>query len=75
MPLNAGGRNQRFTTVLVPVEAQVKQLSGVPAGYTIAAHLTIGWPAGAAPTRLHRRPMEEFATVDSFAGPPLREDR
>jgi nitroreductase len=68
------GLGTALTTVLVPMEAQVKQLLGIPAGYTVAAHLTIGWPAGAAPTRLRRRPVEEFATVDSFAGPPLRED-
>lgn len=66
------GLGTALTTVLVPMETQVKQLLGIPDGYTIAAHLTIGWPADALPTRLRRKPVEEFATVDSFVGAPLR---
>jgi hypothetical protein len=27
------------------------------------------------PTRLRRRPVEEFATIDRFDGPPLTVDR
>ena len=61
-----------LTTVLVPMQTQVKQLLGIPDGYTIAAHLTIGWPADTLPTRLRRKPVEEFTSVNGFDGAPLR---
>ena len=61
-----------LTTVLVTVEAKVKELLKVPPGYLIAAHMTVGWPARALPTRLRRRSVDEFTTVDSFDGEPLR---
>jgi nitroreductase len=66
------GLGSALTTVLVPVQAEVKALLGIPDGYLIAAHLTVGWPAGRLPTRLDRNPVEEFANLERFAGPPLR---
>ncbi len=54
--------------MLVAVEAEVKQLLRVPDGVAIAAHLGVGWPAGTLPTRLTRRRVADFATVDSFDG-------
>jgi hypothetical protein len=61
-----------LTTVLVPVQAEVEALLGIPDGYLIAAHLTVGWPAQKLPTHLDRNPVGDFATVDRFAGPPVR---
>jgi nitroreductase len=68
------GLGTTLTTVLVPVEAKVKELLSIPSGYFVAAHMTVGWPASPQPTRLSRRPVEQFATVDSFGGAPLRSD-
>lgn len=58
--------------MLIPVEAEVKQLLDIPDDYAIAAFLGIGWPARPFPTRLRRRPVEDFATVDRFGGEPFR---
>jgi nitroreductase len=65
------GLGSALTTVLVPVEAEVRALLGIPDGYPVAAHLTVGWPAGERPTRLRRNSVEDFATLERFAGPPL----
>jgi nitroreductase len=65
------GLGSALTTVLVAVQAEVKALLGIPDGYLIAAHLTVGWPAQTLPTRLDRNPVEDFATLERFAGPPL----
>jgi nitroreductase len=65
------GMGSALTTVLVPVEAQVRQLLRIPEGYTIAAHLALGWPAVPLPTRLKRAPVSQFATLDTFTGLPL----
>ncbi len=35
-----------LSTVLVPVEAEVKQVLRIPDGVAMAAHLGVGWPAG-----------------------------
>ncbi len=70
--LRAVGLGTTLTTVLIPVEAAAKELLGVPDGHLIAAHLGVGWPAGALPTRLTRRPVADFATVDAFDGKPFR---
>lgn len=66
------GLGTTLSTVLVPVEAEVKQLLDVPDDYAIAAFLGVGWPARPLPTRLARRPVEDFATVDRFGGEPFR---
>ncbi len=79
--LRAAGLGTTLSTVLVPVEAEVKQLLRIPDGVALAAHLGVGWPAGPLPTRLTRRPVADFTTVDSFdgeafqPGPDLRLER
>ena len=64
------GLGTTLTTVLVTVEADVRAMLGVPDGWHLAAHLAIGWPAGPACTRLRRKPVEHFATIGRFDGPP-----
>jgi nitroreductase len=70
-----GLRAERLGTVLTagltPVEVQARAVLHVPEGYSMAAHLGVGWPARALPTRLRRHAVEEFATLDRFDGPPL----
>jgi nitroreductase len=73
--LRAAGLGTTLSTVLVPVEAEVKQLLRVPDGVAIAAHLGVGWPAGPLPTRLTRRPVADFATVDAFDGEAFQPGR
>jgi len=70
--IRAEGLGTTLTTVLVPVEDEVKQLLRIPDGYSVAAHLGVGWPEQPPPARLSRFPVEEFTTVDSFDGNPLR---
>jgi nitroreductase len=57
-----------MTTALARQEPAVKELLGVPDGYALAGLLALGHPAHQV-TRLRRAPVEEFTTVDHFAGP------
>jgi nitroreductase len=66
--IRAEGLGTTMTTVLVPVEDEVKRLLRVPGGYHVAAHLGVGWPERPLPTRLSRHRVEDFATVNYFAG-------
>jgi nitroreductase len=67
--IRAEGLGATLTTVLVPVEDQVRDLLRIPEGYRVAAHLGVGWPKGPLPATLSRRPVEEFSTADYFDGP------
>lgn len=66
--LRAEGLGTTLTAGLTPVEAEARELLRVPTGFAIAAHLGVGWPARHLPTRLKRRPVDEFATLDHFDG-------
>jgi nitroreductase len=59
-----------MTTVLVREEAAAKELLGIPDTVALAGVLALGRPVRQ-PTRLRRRPVGSFATVDRFDGPPL----
>jgi nitroreductase len=59
-----------LTTMVVRDERAVTELLGVPDTHTVAGLLALGHPVHR-PTRLRRAPVEEFATVDRFDGPPL----
>ncbi|HYW24154.1 MAG TPA: nitroreductase family protein [Terriglobales bacterium] len=72
LALRAEGLGTTLSTVLVPEEAAVADLLHIPAEFALAAHLGVGWPAEPHPTRLLRRPVEDFATLDRFDGEPLR---
>jgi nitroreductase len=73
--LRGEGLGTTLSTVLVPVEAEVRELLDIPDEYAIAAILGVGWPAQPLPTRLRRRPVEAFVTVDRFGGEPLAAPR
>ena len=47
----------------------MKELLGVPADLSTAAFIVAGYPAKAFPTKLHRRPVEDIAFLDSFDRP------
>lgn len=59
-----------LTTMLVQRESEVLDLLGVPEQFALAAVIALGHPVRQ-PRRLRRAAVEEFVTVDRFAGPPL----
>lgn len=59
-----------MTTVLARQEPAVKEALGIPDGYAVAAMLALGHPKKVV-TKLRRRTVEEFTTVDRFDGVPF----
>jgi nitroreductase len=59
-----------ITTMPVYKEDEVKQLLGVPDTHAVAAVLALGVPKHEL-SKLTRKPVDDFATVDRFDGPPL----
>ena len=59
-----------ITTMPVYKEDEVKRLLGVPDTHAVAAVLALGVPKHEF-SRLTRKPVDEFATVDRFDGPSL----
>ena len=70
--LRAEGLGAAMTTLLVPAEAEVKPLLGIPEDVALAAHIGVGHRADGWPKRLSRKPVEEFAFAERF-GEPLRD--
>ncbi len=60
-----------LTTMATALEPAVHRVLAVDGPFAVAAVMALGYPE-AAPRRLRRRPVEAFATVDTFDGPPLR---
>jgi len=58
-----------LTTLLVPSEAEVKRLLEIPDGIALAAHIGVGHRADPWPTRLARKPVEEFAFAERYGDP------
>ena len=56
-----------LTTYLAEKESEAQEILGLPDHYAVAAMLPIGVPVKQL-TRLRRRPVEDFVTVDSFDG-------
>jgi nitroreductase len=67
---HADGLGGVITTMLVASEPEVKTLLGVPASFAVACVVALGYPVRRA-TRLTRRPVDSFASVDRFEGPPF----
>jgi nitroreductase len=59
-----------MTTMATRHEDDVRTLLAVPDHMAVAGVVALGWPVHR-PTRLRRRPVSDFATVDRFDGPPL----
>lgn len=57
-----------LTTYLAGQEAKVQELLGVPAQHAIAAMVPLGYPTKQL-TKLKRKPVESFTTIDRFDGP------
>jgi nitroreductase len=65
------GLGTRITTLLSYDEEPVRKMLRVPDGYALAAVLLVGWPRHL-PKHLRRKPVEKFATFETFDGEPLR---
>ena len=65
------GLGGTLTTFLVAKEPEAKALFGIPPHHALAAMLAIGRPVKQL-TRLRRKPVAAFATVDAFDGEPLQ---
>lgn len=59
-----------LTTFLARAEEAARPLLGLPDTWAIAAMVAIGHPVSR-PTKLRRRPVGEFTTVDRFDGEPF----
>lgn len=59
-----------LTTYLAEKEPEVQKVLGIPETHAVAAMLPIGVPVKQL-TKLRRKPVEEFVTVDSFGGEPF----
>lgn len=64
----AEGLGGVITTMHVRVEPEIKDLLGAPPSMALACVVLLGHPVHQ-PTKLRRRPVSEFATVDRFDGP------
>ena len=62
-----------LTTYLAEKEPEVQKVLGLPSSYAVAAMLPIGVPVKQL-TKLRRKQVEEFVTVDSFDGPAFTVD-
>lgn len=65
------GLGGTLTTMAVAEEAGVQELLGLPDGHAVAAVIPMGHPVRQV-TRLRRRPVEEFVTLERYDGEPLR---
>lgn len=61
-----------MTTFLSRAEPDASDLLGLPEHHALAATIMLGVPAEERPTRLSRRPVDAFTTLDRFDGTPLR---
>lgn len=63
------GLGAALTTLLCRYEPQVKELLSIPDGVITAAHVALGWPARQLPSKLNRRPVSDYAFLDTFGEP------
>ena len=60
-----------ITTVAIREEPKLRELFHLPEHVVVAGVLAFGYPAGKRATKLRRNPVESFATVDRYDGPPV----
>lgn len=66
LALRAEDLGAAMTTLLVPAEAEVRELLGIPEDIALAAHIGVGRRADPWPKALSRRPVEDFAFADAW---------
>jgi nitroreductase len=67
--LRAEGLGAAFTTLLVPAEAEVKEMLGIPDGVAMAGHIAAGHRADPWPEKLSRKPVGNFAFAERYGEP------
>lgn len=60
-----------ITTVAIREEPALRELFHLPEHVVVAGVLAFGHPAAKRATKLRRNPVESFATVDRYDGPPV----
>jgi nitroreductase len=63
------GLGSSFTTLLVPAEAQVRELLDIPQDVVLAGHISVGYRATPWPKQLSRKPVSDFAFGDRYGQP------
>jgi nitroreductase len=69
LALRGEGLGAAMTTLLVPAEAEVKDLLEIPEDVALASHIGVGHRADPWPKQLSRKPVEEFAFAERFGRP------
>jgi nitroreductase len=69
LALRAEDLGAAMTTLLVPAEAEVKQLLEIPDEVALAAHVGVGHRSAPWPKELRRRAVGEFAFAERFGAP------
>ena len=64
------GLGGTFTTMLVAQEPAVRELLAIPEHHALACVIPLGRPVKQ-PRRLTRRPVEDFVTLETYAGAPF----
>jgi nitroreductase len=64
---NGEGLGAVLSTFLVRAEPELRPLLHLPDTHAVAAMVAMGWPKGKL-TKLTRRPVPEFTTIDRFDG-------
>ena len=59
-----------MTTFLARAEDDARPLLALPPDWAVASMVCLGHPVRR-PTRLNRRPVADFTTVDGFGGTPF----
>jgi nitroreductase len=67
--LRSEGLGAALTTLLAPAEPQVKELLSIPDDVVLAAYVLVGHRDEPWPTRLSRKPVEEFAFSERYGEP------
>jgi nitroreductase len=67
--LRAEGLGAAFTTLLTPVENEVRELLRFPDELGLAGHISVGYRTDPWPGRLRRTPVGEFAYADRYGDP------
>jgi nitroreductase len=60
------GLGASFTTLLVPAEAEVKELLGIPENVALAGHVSVGHRGEPWPKRLTRNPVSTFVFSERY---------
>jgi nitroreductase len=67
--LRREGLGASFTTLIVPAEAELRELLGIPEELAVAGHIGVGHRADPWPSKLRRRPVQAFTYGERYGEP------